>query len=55
MIEIYAVLGTKPEHPKPSRLTYIKRKLVNFVRDVDLFIDYCLARYIVWRKTHVSR
>ncbi len=40
---------------KPARLAYLKRMLVNFVMDVDLFIDYCLARYVVWRETHDSR
>lgn len=31
-----------------------KSRAANFFKDLDSFIDYCLARYIVWRETRRS-
>ena len=30
----------------------VERKLIAFFKDLDFFIDFCLARWIVWRELH---
>jgi hypothetical protein len=29
-----------------------ERKVIGFFKDLDFFIDFCLARWIVWRELH---
>lgn len=30
----------------------VERKVIDFFKDLDFFIDFCLARWIVWRELH---
>jgi len=51
MIELYASYDMKPKH----QWALLKHRAVNFFKDLNSYIDFRLARYIVWRETRRSK
>lgn len=37
---------------KAHKRRAFKRKVIDFFKDLDFFIDFCFARWIVWREMH---
>ena len=48
MNELYARYGTKPERPGGNRIA-------SFFKDFDHYIDFAIARFLVWRKLRHER
>lgn len=40
---------------KAAKWALLKRNIVSLLKDIDTFVDFCLARYIVWRETRGGR